>query len=305
MFHLILKLITQFIFIASVVPTLVFSKPYTIEKVVAIVEDDMISLSSLQTYRRWLRSSLSNPHILFELRSKKSLLRNKKRLLRHLIDQQIIVNSIPTGKEAPFQFPSGKELIEPFLKEKKLSLKRLKSQLRTMGISLDQFKLWLQNDYASNQWVQIDVIEHLQVSDQDINDYYFAKHKKHFFKKYKYEFNQWRFPLNEEGKRQLQKIYNTRNKNEKINPTLRSLSENQMSVDLKEIITPLAPGQFSKPKCFHGSCYVFELINKSFHNTSPVQTEKLRTVVLKERIKNKLKQWMNEKRKSAAIQVYL
>lgn len=280
------------------------AKSQLIEKIVAVIEDDMVTLSDLTKYRKLLKSSLGQQHVLFEITPKKTLIKSKKKLLEHIIDQKVILNSISTDSYASLNLPSVERILNSIIKQKGLSRNSLKKKLRKLRVSLTDFKKYLMDIFITNQWLQIEVVSAVQVSNKDINDAYFSEHGRYHFTKYKYEFNQWSFPFNEEGKEKVQTVHKEKDGSQ-FKSKLKILNENQMNTDIKKAIINILPGQFSKPICIESYCYIFQLLNKSFRNTSPVKTNSLRQKITLQRVRQKLQDWIKTQRNSSIIKKYL
>ena len=270
-----------------------------VERVSAVVDDQMISLTYLTKYRKLLSSQIPYSSKLFQLRSRKMLARNKKKRLDHLVDEQVLKNSLPWEQ---INLPPREEVFKRVLKSSKMSRKRLIQQLKRTGFSLEEYQELLYNNQAYQMWIDMEVSASISITDQDINDDYFAKTGKNFFKQYRYELHQWVFELSKQGKKMAQDfLENTKSKK----PETLALTKRQMNKNLRAVIPKLTVGEFSKPLCFSNNCYVFQLLNKSFLVSQKGKTEKRRRKLFEKAFVSQLKAWMQEKRQASIIKKYL
>lgn len=277
-----------------------FAGAKTIEKTVAVVDDEMIFLSEVRAYKKLLSSSLAPSGSLFQLNPKKKLIKSRKKLINFMVDEKVLKSQLP---EEQMDSPSGEELLRQKLKKTNISKKRLEKKLLKMGLSLEQYQDMLHYGYLFEKWIQTEVASTIQILDTDINNYYRMKTGKNFFKQYKYNLNQWRFELSKAGKATAEKFSKQAEKNKKPSKVL-SLTEEQMNSSLKKTVLKMSVGQFSKPICFGSHCYVFELLQKSFLISNQEKTEKLRSKIFQEMFLSKLQNWIKGKRKNSFIKKY-
>ena len=277
-----------------------------IEKVLAVVDDEMISLSYLESRRRLVSSRWAYPHVLFELRARPVLKKNKKQLLNYLIDEKIISSSIPLDILNGMEIPSPEKLLKEELKRKRSSRRRLVRGLKKIGMTLEEYKSVLKTAKIHQMWTQMEVASFIQISDQDINDYYLGKTGRHFFKKYKYEFYQWRFKHSPEEKKQAEELSQTGKPDAlKSKGELKILEVKSLRPPVRKVISKMSIGQFSKPLCLGGFCYVFELLNKTFVNHNPKKALQIQSQLFKKEFRSKLKDWVKEKRQTSNIKIYI
>ena len=278
----------------------VFASARTIEKTVAVVDDEMIFLSEVKTYRKLLSSSLAPAGVLFQLTSKKELIKSRKKLIDFMINEKVLKSQLP---EEQLEASSKEEILRQELKRRNISDKRLKKKLRKIGLSLEKYQDILYYNNLFERWVQTEIASTTQVLDTDINDYHRMKTGKNFFKQYKYDLNQWKFDFNQKGKSTAEAFSKQVEKKSVPSQSI-SLTEKQMNRDLRKVISGMSVGQFSKPICFNSHCYVFELLQRSFLVSNQEKTERLRAKIFRGRFSSKFKNWMEDKRKASLIKKY-
>ena len=279
----------------------IFAGAKVIEKTIAVVDDEMIFLSEVRAYKKLLSSSLAPSGALFQLNSKKKLIKSRKKLINFMIDERVLKSQLP---EEQTNSPSGEELLRQKLKKQNISKKYLKKKLFKIGFSLKQYQDILYYNHLFEKWIQTEAASTIQVLDTDINNYYRIKTGKNFFKQYKYDLNQWRFELSKAGRSAAEKFSKQVEKTKRPSKKL-SLTEEQMNSDLRKTISKMSVGQFSKPVCFGSHCYVFELLQRSFLVSNRAKTEKLRSKIFQEKFLSKLKDWLKDKRKNSFIKKYI
>ena len=270
-----------------------------VEKIEALVDDQMIALSELQGYRKLLSSKIPYTSELFKIRSKKSLMKNKKLLLNHMIDERVLWNALPVQRR---ELVSSEEVLQSFLKKSNFTQKKLMRELNKIGMPLDQYKEILLRNQAYQEWIQAEIVASIQITAQEMNDDYFQKNKTNLFKKYKYEFRQWTFDLSQEGKDQAQKFLKDP---EDIKFEDQNLTSSQMNPSLRKALLSLSLGQFSEVTCFSQNCYVFKLLSKSFLVEENRKTNRIRTRLFNQVFLTQLQSWVQSHRENALIKKYL
>ena len=195
-----------------------FAETKVIEETAAVIDDEMIFLSEVKTYRKLLSSSLAPSSVLLQLSPKKGLLRSRQKLINFMIDERVLRSQLP---EDQFTSSSREELLKQELKRKKISKSRLKKKLSKMEFSLERYQDILYYNDLFEKWVQMEVASAIQVLETDINNYYRTKTGKNFFKQYKYSLNQWEFDFSRKGKTEAEKFLSK--KRRKSPPLRRSL----------------------------------------------------------------------------------
>ncbi len=270
-----------------------------IERITAVVDDQMISLNHLQMYRKLLSSSVPYSSELFKIRSRKSLIKSQKKLLNHLIDEKVLQSSLPMNQ---LNLPKKEDLFKRFLKKSNFSRKSLNRKLRRIGISFEDYQEIIYWSQAYQMWINMEIASSIQITNQDVNDYYLEKRGKNFFTQYKYEFHQWKFELSQKGKKEAEEFLENATRKK---PEIKILTEAQMNRSLKKTIPHLSSGQFSKPICFASHCYVFKLVGKSFLVSDNKRTEVIRNKLFKQAFLVRFKNLMQDKRQASIIKKYL
>ena len=266
-----------------------------LEKVLAVVDGEMISLSYLKSYRRLLSTPYLPSHVLFDLRSKNALKKSRKKLLAHLIDEKVLKKALPENLS---QISSEDEAFESFLKEKNFSKKRLKKKLGRLGLSFEDYKMIVYQSSLLQRWVQMEVADLIHISNEALEERHFKKTKRPLFQNSIYELHQWNF----KSRVQAQKF---KPDESPLEPELKSLSKKQMSLKLRKVILPLKTGEISKPFCPTASrCHIFELLNKTAAGPNSPQIRRLKDELFKDIFLKRFKAWAAEKRTSAFIKKY-
>ena len=287
-------MLLKYLFILFSIP--VFSHSQLVDQIVVTVDDVALLKSDLKKHRRFLSSPLSDLSYLSKIYSRKSLKKSEKKVLSYLIDQAVLVQNAP--KDQSF---SKEQILEKKLSEKKLSHKQMRKYLKDISMSVLEYQNILENNHHINQWIQMEILSHVQVSDEDLNDYYIKKTGKNFFKKKKFSLNRWAFKNNSED---LKLAKDFSRKKEKPPGQEIVLTVAQMNKSIKKEILKLSIGQFSKPVCIENSCFVFELLHKGFVSMRTKASEKLREEIFNKIMVQKLTQWMLQNRKSSVIKKY-
>ena len=181
------------IFLFSLIFLPLISNAKVIEKVMAVVDDEMISLSQVQKYKKLMASDIPYPSILFNLRPKKSLKQNTKKALNQLVDEQVLKNNMTPEL---LNLPSPEDVLRQTLKSHRLSKRNLVKKLKKINLSLEEYRNWLFYNEMYQALFNMEALSSVSVTFQDIHHFYFEKYHRHLSTKHKYNFHQWQFPFN-------------------------------------------------------------------------------------------------------------
>ena len=134
-----------------------------IERVVAIVNDQVITLTELQERAILIRQATGNPNIPL------------KEILKHIIMETI---QVQRAKELGLEVPD--EVIEDYIKnfkrENRLTDEAFQKLLREWGIPLEAYKNEIKRRILISKLVNIEVKSHIAVPEEEVREYY-EKHK--------------------------------------------------------------------------------------------------------------------------------
>ena len=287
-----------------------------VEKTLATVEGEMISLMDLEEARRRLKEGFLEDSILYPLFNKSQLQKKDSVLLEFLIYEKLLDLSVA---KTPLQVEE-KTLTKAINNKKKrrgLSKKAFSRLLVKNHFTSSSYKEFLRKSILRNLFIQKEIAEKIRISDQDLNEYALRKQGKALFTTFEYELSYLLFPHTEEGKNQAQKILQDIEKDssffEKWTPgskkekkeVLKRVSLSTMHPSIKSTIENLSIGQISPVLSLLTGYHIFKVLWKTPVITSQNQKrkEKIGVLLFKEIFNKKLKLYLEEKKKTSFIQI--
>ncbi len=287
-----------------------------VEKTLATVEGEMISLMDLKEARKRLKQGFLEDSVLYPLFNKTQLQKKDSALLEFLIYEKLLDLSVA---KTPLQVEE-KSLTQTINRKKKkrgLSKKAFSRLLVKNHFTSSSYKEFLRKSILRNIFIQKEIAEKIRISDQDINEYALRKQGKALFTSFEYELAYLLFPPTEEGKKQAQKISQDIEKDssffDKWSPgsekekkeVLKNISLSTIHPSIKSAIRKLSIGQISSVLSLPAGYHIFKVLWKTPVITVQNQKrkEKLGVLLFKEIFNKKLKLYLEEKKKTAFIQI--
>ena len=292
------------------------SAKIVVEKTLATVEGEMISLMDLKEAKKRLKQGFLADSVLYPLFNKTQLQKKDSVLLEFLIYEKLLDLSVV---KTPLQIDE-KTLSQTINKKKKrkgLSKKAFSRLLVKNHFTSSSYKEFLRKSILRNLFIQKEIAEKIRISDQDINEYALQKQGKALFTSFEYELAYLLFPPTEEGKKRAQKVLRDIEKDsslfDKWSPgsekekreILKNISLSAIHPSIKSAIGKLSIGQASSVLSLPAGHHIFKVLWKTPVITAQNQKRKERLGVLlfKEIFNKKLKLYLEEKKKTAFIQV--
>ena len=144
------------------------------DKIVAIVNDQIVSLSDSERFRQRLATGGLVDDALLRLTDPESLKKDRKALLNHLIDEKIIDSEVKRkGLEVTIE--RVEQEIRNIAKNNGISRDQLKSALQAKGVSISQYQDFIKTTLQRQSLIEREVNSKIRISDEDISSYYLSK----------------------------------------------------------------------------------------------------------------------------------
>lgn len=291
------------------------SSAETVEKTLATVEGEMISLMDLKEARKRLKQGFLADSILFPLFNKSQLQKKDSTLLEFLIYEKLLDIS---AAQTPLQVSDKNLKKEINNKRKRMGLsKKVFSRLLVKNLfTSSSYKEFLRKSILRKIFIQQEIAKKIRISDQDINEYALQKQGKALFTSFEYELAYLFFPRTIEGKKQAQKTFQSISKDsslfdkwrpdkkEEKKEILKKLRLSTMHLSIKTSIRKLSIGQISPVLSLPTGYHIFKVIWKT-----PIITDKnkkrkgeIAVQLFKKLFNKQFKLYLEEKKKNSFIQ---
>ena len=290
----------------------------TVEKTLATVNGEMITLLDLKETQKRVKSGLMNHFTILSLFKKNELIRNNKKMLKYLIYEKLINSAIDKQENRPeLNNAQIQTEIKNIRKQSGLNKKAFSQRLVQNNFTASSYKIFLKKELLRKQLIQMKVIEKVRISDQDLNDYAVKTQGKPLFGSFEYELAYLLFPLTKKGLQAANETHKLLFKNSElfdqwnVKGTSRAKKESLGTKTLSAIhpsirnnIKDLSIGQYSKILSLPTGYHIFKLIWKApiVTNKNQETKQKLFSQLSLKLFKEELQNWLNKQQESAFIQ---
>lgn len=145
-----------------------------VDKIVAIVNQQIITLSDLEKFKKRLDSGGLVDDALLKLTDAPSLLRDRNALLNHLIDEKLLDSEVKR-KNMEVTIERVEQEIRNIAKTNNISRQQLVEALKAKGVGLAQYQDFIKTSLERQSLIEREVTNKIRISDEDISSYYLAR----------------------------------------------------------------------------------------------------------------------------------
>ena len=166
------QIFAALLLLAVYLPLTSFGK--VVDKIVAIVNEDVVTLSDVDKFKKRLASGGLVDDALLRLTDSASLLKDRNLLLNHLVDEKVIDSEVKRkGLEVTIE--RVEQEIRTIAKNNGISRDQLKSALQAKGVTMSQYQDFIKTSLERQSLIERDVTSKIRISDEDVSSYYLAK----------------------------------------------------------------------------------------------------------------------------------
>ena len=293
-------------------------KDSVVEKTLAVVEGEMISLMDLKEARQRLKAGWfdDSPLLLLYQKSTKVIRSQTSVLLEFMIYKKLLDISAKenAGQIEPAQLRAELNKIR---KKKKLSKKAFSRWLVRNKWTSASYRAFLRKSLLRKRLIQKEVVEKIQLSDEDLNSYALKKEGKALFSTFQYDLSYLLFPKSPAGQQSAEKAFKLISKDSSLfdkwesgggvlKGQFKKIKLSSLSSSIRKEIKKLSVGQVSPVLDLPRGWHIFKALWKSPIITAKNQRRKARLFALlfEDRFKQKLKSWLESQKNRADIQVF-
>lgn len=167
-------MITRFVLLAMSLTISVAVQAKVVDKIVAIVNEQPVTLSDVEKFKKRLNSGGLVDDALLRLTDAASLQKDKQLLLNHLIDERIIDSEVKR-KGMEITIERVEQEIRSIAKNNGISRDQLKSALLAKGVTMSQYQDFIKTSLERQGLIEREVTSKIRISDEDISSYYLSK----------------------------------------------------------------------------------------------------------------------------------
>lgn len=152
----------------------VVSTAKTVDKIVAIVDDQLVSLSDINSFRKRLQTGGLVDDALLRMTDPKTLMNDKKALLTHMVDEKLIDSEVKRkGMEVTIE--RVEQEIRTIAKGNNISRNQLRDALQAKGVTMSEYQDFIKTSLERQSLIEREVTSKIRISDEDISTYYLAQ----------------------------------------------------------------------------------------------------------------------------------
>ena len=277
----------------------------------------MISFLDLKEARQRLRRGFMNDSPVLPLFTRARLQKNDSDLLNFLIYEKLLDIS---AEQANLQVEESrlKAELERKIKALQLSKKAFSRRLVKNKFTASSYREFLRKSLLRRAFVQKEIAEKIQISDQDLNGYARARTGKALFSSFEYDLAYLFFPKTEEGKNRAMRVsrllsqdslafdeWEPEKKKGEKKESLQKIRLSSLHPRIKKAVKDLTPGQISPVLSLPTGYHIFKALWKTPVITAQnqKQKEKWAQEVFKKLFNEKLSHQLAEKKKNGFVQI--
>lgn len=294
-----------------------------VDKVVAIVNDEPITLSDVEKFRKRLSTGGLVDDALLKLTDSQQLLKDKNSLLNYLIDEKIVDSEVKhKNMEVPIE--RVEQEIRNITKNNGISRDQLKDALKEKGVSMAQYQDYMRTSLERQGIIEREVTSKIRISDEDVSSYYLSKKGPSASQTFEYNLSHILFlPKNggEQGALSRAKSVEEKIKagqsfeklaeqySEDPNFTkggsLGAFKAGEMVKEFENGIRNLGPGEVSAPVKTAQGYHIIKVNKKTLISDPRFEEEKedIRRILFAEAYRRQFRIWLNQRRDDAFIKI--
>lgn len=294
-----------------------------VDKIVAIVNDQPITMSDVDKFRKRLTTGGLVDDALMKLVDSQNLIKDKSALLNHLIDERLIDSEVKR-KSMEVTIERVEQEIRTIAKNNGISRDQLRDALKAKGVSMSQYQDFIKTSLERQGLIEREVTSKIRISDEDVSSFYLAKKGPSGAQIFEYTLSHILFNPKKGGDEAA--LSRARSVEEKLKSgqsfeklaeqfsedpnftkggNLGTFKAGEMSKDFDEAVRKLSPGEVSGViKTAQG--YHLIKVNKRTLISDPrldEQREDIRRTLYADAFKRQFRLWLNQRRDDSFIKI--
>lgn len=315
-----MKLILLFLGLSAIV-----NAATPVDKIVAIVNDQPITLSDVNSFRRRLKTGGLVDDALLKLSDTSSVMKDNQALLNLLIDERLVDSEVKR-KNMEVTIERVEQEIRKIAKNNDISRNQLVEALRAKGVALSEYQDFIKTSLERQSLIEREVTSRIRISDEDISSYYLKERGgKAVGSIFEYTLSHIFFSADKSGGEKgslgrAQKIYSrlktgdsfeqlaeqfSEDPNFERGGTLGTFKSGEMSREFDSVVRRTGQGKFTPPVKGQRGYHIIK-VNKRVLISNPIldeEKERIRRVIYADAFKTQFRLWLSQRRDQAFIKI--
>jgi peptidyl-prolyl cis-trans isomerase SurA len=295
-----------------------------VERIVAIVNDEIITMSDMNKYMDRLRSGgLVDDMLVPDEATRESLLKDRDKLLQKMIEERVIDSEV---KKQNLSVPIEKveSEIRAIAKKNNVTRDELKAALAERGVSFSQYQDFIKTGLERQALIEKSITSRIKVSEDDVISAYALEHGSGDSQAFEYTISHIFFSNDKGGskaaKERADKVLKTLRDGGNFEKIAADTSEDpgfeqggllgvfktgELQKELEEVVSKLNTGEFSAPLPTRGGYHIVK-VNKKRLIPDPrteKEREKIRGQLYEKTYKKQFQSWLEQLRQDAFVRI--
>ena len=299
-----------------------------IERIVAIVNDDIITQTDILDYKKKLRSNQFLDDTL--VRNPSKLLEDSKMLIDHLVNERLMDTEVKRQNLAVTEERIQQE-VQKVAQGNRITKRQLLQALKRENILFQDYRQFLKTKLERQALIERVIIPYIQISEEDIANYYYTRLQKNNSGKkpqFEYSIQHILFSWASRGQKdiqmaqsQAQKVHSllesgtnfdslTKQYNQDKNPlisggSLGTFKSNELLASFNAAIQNLKQDQFSGVVKGHNGFHILRLAGKRLIEDPNLTKRKpeIHNALYQDAFRKRLALWLDQKRHQSFIKI--
>lgn len=302
----------------------VSARAETVERIVAIVNDDIITMSDLDKYAERIKSGgLVDDMLIPDEATKNLLIKDREKLLQKMIEERVIDSEVKKQNlSVPIERVEAE--IRNIAKKNNVTRDELKAALQERGINFSQYQDFIKSGLERQGLIEKSITQKIKISEDDVLSAFTSAHGPSSEQAFEYTISHIFF-LSEKGgaaaaKERAEKVYKKLRDGAEFEKTAADASEDpgfeqggllgvfktgELQKDLEAAVAKLSPGEFTGVLATHGGFHIVKLNKRKIISDPRTEKErdKIRAQLYEQAFKKQFHSWLEQLRQDAFVRI--
>lgn len=299
------------------------SSARVVDKIVAIVNDQLITLSDTEKFRKRLQNQGLVDDALLRLTDPEVLKKDRNALLNHLVDEKLIDSEVKRkGMEVTIE--RVEQEIRTIAKGNNISRNQLKDALAAKGVTMSQYQDFIKTSLERQSLIEREVTSKIRISDEDISSYYLSKKGPSGSQIFEYTLSHILFSPKTGGEEGALSRARTVEEKLKAGESFDKLAEqfsedpgfskggqlgvfraDEMSKDFQEAVRKVGAGEVTAPVKSPQGYHLIKVVKRTLISDPRLEEERetIRGTLYAEAFKKQFRIWLNQRKDESFIRI--
>jgi peptidyl-prolyl cis-trans isomerase SurA len=300
-----------------------FAHAKLVDHIVAIVNNEIISLSDAETFKKVVGNGGMVDDALVQIIDPKKLATNRDEMLEFMIDERILDSEVKK-KNLEVTIERVEQEIHDLTQKRNITRDQLKEVLKGRGVSFSEYQDYLKKSLERHALIEKEVYSKIRISDEDISSYYMSK--KGVSKNQSYEYSLAHILVvpkkgkEEQAKAKALDAYEKLKSGQSFDDvaehysedpsyarggTLGNFTSGEMQPDVESAVNKLEVGEFSPVVKTKTGYNIFKVVKRTLVSDPKLEAAKdeIRQTLFQDAFKKQFKAWLTEQKEDAFVKI--